>query len=137
MLCCSQSTSGACSVSQKAAVAALGLGYAGGEAVSAMVKAFWERRDFLVKSFGELDGVRISEPQVSPTSLCINPGRILTALEAQSYFWFPVLPLQDLNSWYAENETYIQLLAQLSIMFTFFFELNAYKSHALGNLVSL
>ncbi|KAM7513655.1 hypothetical protein LguiA_003238 [Lonicera macranthoides] len=59
----SQSTSGACSVSQKAAVAALGLGYAGGEAVSAMVKAFRERRDFLVKSFGELDGVRISEPQ--------------------------------------------------------------------------
>ncbi|KAE9601273.1 putative transaminase [Lupinus albus] len=28
-----------------------------------MVKAFRERRDFLVKSFSEMDGVKISEPQ--------------------------------------------------------------------------
>ncbi|OWM82224.1 hypothetical protein CDL15_Pgr001798 [Punica granatum] len=59
----SQFTSGASSISQKAAMAALGLGYAGGEAVSTMVKAFRERRDYLVKSFGELEGVKISEPQ--------------------------------------------------------------------------
>ncbi|XP_022739681.1 bifunctional aspartate aminotransferase and glutamate/aspartate-prephenate aminotransferase isoform X1 [Durio zibethinus] len=59
----SQATSGASSISQKAGVAALGLGYAGGEAVSTMVKAFRERRDFLVKSFRELEGVKISEPQ--------------------------------------------------------------------------
>lgn len=59
----SQFTSGASSISQKAAMAALGLGYAGGEAVSTMVKAFRERRDFLIKSFGEMQGVRISEPQ--------------------------------------------------------------------------
>ncbi|CAH1421706.1 unnamed protein product [Lactuca virosa] len=59
----SQSTSGASSISQKAAVAALGMGYAGGEAVSHMVKAFRERRDFLVKAFRELNGVKISEPQ--------------------------------------------------------------------------
>ncbi|PRQ48855.1 putative transaminase [Rosa chinensis] len=59
----SQSTSGASSISQKAGVAALGLGYAGGEAVSIMVKAFRERRDFLVKSLGELAGVKISEPK--------------------------------------------------------------------------
>ncbi|KAL0378449.1 UNVERIFIED_CONTAM: Bifunctional aspartate aminotransferase and glutamate/aspartate-prephenate aminotransferase [Sesamum radiatum] len=59
----SQSTSGASSISQKAGVAALGLGYAGGEAVATMVKAFRERRDFLVNSFGELPGVKISEPQ--------------------------------------------------------------------------
>nr|TKS05781.1 bifunctional aspartate aminotransferase and glutamate/aspartate-prephenate aminotransferase-like [Populus alba] len=31
-------------------------GYAGGEAVSTMVKAFRERRDFLIKSFGEMEG---------------------------------------------------------------------------------
>ncbi|PSS36708.1 Bifunctional aspartate aminotransferase and glutamate/aspartate-prephenate aminotransferase [Actinidia chinensis var. chinensis] len=59
----SQFTSGASSIAQKAAVAALGLGYAGGETVSTMVKAFQERRDYLVKSFGELEGVKISEPQ--------------------------------------------------------------------------
>ncbi|KAG9451607.1 hypothetical protein H6P81_011572 [Aristolochia fimbriata] len=59
----SQSTSGASSISQKAGVAALGLGYAGGEVVSTMVRAFQERRDFLVKSFRELDGVEMSEPQ--------------------------------------------------------------------------
>jgi bifunctional aspartate aminotransferase and glutamate/aspartate-prephenate aminotransferase len=40
------------------------MGYAGGEAVAAMVTAFRERRDFLVKSFRELPGVKISEPQV-------------------------------------------------------------------------
>ncbi|KAA8530893.1 hypothetical protein F0562_005648 [Nyssa sinensis] len=59
----SQFTSGASSIAQKAGVAALGLGYAGGEAVSTMVKAFRERRDYLVKSFGELEGVKISEPK--------------------------------------------------------------------------
>ncbi|RZB73131.1 Bifunctional aspartate aminotransferase and glutamate/aspartate-prephenate aminotransferase isoform D [Glycine soja] len=59
----SQFTSGASSISQKAGVAALGLGYAGGEAVSTMVKAFRERRDFLVESFREMDGVKICEPQ--------------------------------------------------------------------------
>ncbi|KAG5611622.1 hypothetical protein H5410_022903 [Solanum commersonii] len=59
----SQFTSGASSISQKAAVAALGLGYAGGEAVATMLKAFRERRDFLVKSFVEIDSVKISEPR--------------------------------------------------------------------------
>ncbi|XP_019183682.1 PREDICTED: bifunctional aspartate aminotransferase and glutamate/aspartate-prephenate aminotransferase-like isoform X1 [Ipomoea nil] len=59
----SQFTSGASSISQKAGVAALGLGYAGGEAVATMVKAFQERRDFLVKSFGEMEGLKFSEPQ--------------------------------------------------------------------------
>jgi aspartate/glutamate/aspartate-prephenate aminotransferase len=60
-----QYTSGASSISQKAGLAALNLGYAGGEAVSTMVKAFQERRDYLVRSFKELPGVKISEPQVS------------------------------------------------------------------------
>ncbi|KAK8934620.1 hypothetical protein KSP39_PZI014585 [Platanthera zijinensis] len=59
----SQFTSGASSISQKAGVAALGMGYAGGEAVATMVKAFEERRDFLVQSFKEFNGVKISEPQ--------------------------------------------------------------------------
>ncbi|KAH1046448.1 hypothetical protein J1N35_037232, partial [Gossypium stocksii] len=54
---------GASSIAQKAGVAALGLGYAGEEVVSTMMKAFKERRDFLAKSFGELEGVKISEPQ--------------------------------------------------------------------------
>ncbi|GLJ49920.1 hypothetical protein SUGI_1061320 [Cryptomeria japonica] len=59
----SQSTSGASSISQKAGVAALGLGYAGGEVVSTMVKAFKERRDFLVKRLQALEGVKLSVPQ--------------------------------------------------------------------------
>ncbi|XP_039157550.1 bifunctional aspartate aminotransferase and glutamate/aspartate-prephenate aminotransferase [Eucalyptus grandis] len=59
----SQLTSGASSVAQKAAFAALSMGNAGGETIATMVKAFRERRDFLVKSFGELEGVKISEPQ--------------------------------------------------------------------------
>ncbi|KAI3526272.1 hypothetical protein L1887_05519 [Cichorium endivia] len=52
------------SIAQKATVAALGMGYAAGEAVSNMVKAFQERRDFLVNDFKELDGVKISAPQI-------------------------------------------------------------------------
>lgn len=59
----SQSTSGASSISQKAGVAALGMGKAGGEVVATMVKAFRERRDFLIQSFSELKGVKISDPQ--------------------------------------------------------------------------
>ncbi|CAI9780941.1 unnamed protein product [Fraxinus pennsylvanica] len=72
----SQSTSGASSISQKAAFAALGMGYAGGETVSVMVKAFQERRDFLVKSFGEMEGVKISVPQ----------GAFYLFLDFSSYF---------------------------------------------------
>ncbi|TVU36347.1 hypothetical protein EJB05_18279, partial [Eragrostis curvula] len=59
----SQFTSGASSISQKAGLAALNLGYAGGEAVSTMVKAFQERRDYLIRNFKELPGAKISEPQ--------------------------------------------------------------------------
>ncbi|CAK9273631.1 unnamed protein product [Sphagnum jensenii] len=59
----SQLTSGASSISQKAGVAALGLGYAGGEAVATMVKAFLERRDFLVQRLQALDGVKLSVPE--------------------------------------------------------------------------
>ncbi|KAH7426757.1 hypothetical protein KP509_10G015900 [Ceratopteris richardii] len=59
----SQSTSGASSISQKGAVAALELGYAGGEEVAVMVKAFKERRDFLVERLQGLEGVKLSVPQ--------------------------------------------------------------------------
>ncbi|KAF9663626.1 hypothetical protein SADUNF_Sadunf17G0071000 [Salix dunnii] len=55
-------TLGAISISQKAGVAAIGLGYAGGEAVSTVVRALREWRDFLIKSSGEMEGVGISEP---------------------------------------------------------------------------
>ncbi|KAF9663622.1 hypothetical protein SADUNF_Sadunf17G0070600 [Salix dunnii] len=58
----SQFTLGAISISQKAGVAAIGLGYAGGEVVSTVVRAFREQRDFLITSSGEMEGVGISEP---------------------------------------------------------------------------
>lgn len=59
----SQLTSGASSISQKGGLAALELGYAGGEHVAVMVKAFRERRDFLVEKLQALDGVKLSVPQ--------------------------------------------------------------------------
>ncbi|XP_024372152.1 aspartate aminotransferase isoform X1 [Physcomitrium patens] len=59
----SQSTSGASSISQKAGVAALALGKAGGEDVVTMVKAFRERRDFLVQRLQAMDGVVLAVPQ--------------------------------------------------------------------------
>ncbi|XP_010555356.1 PREDICTED: bifunctional aspartate aminotransferase and glutamate/aspartate-prephenate aminotransferase [Tarenaya hassleriana] len=58
-----QLTSGASSISQKAGLAALGMGKAGGETVAKMVEAYRERRDFLVKSLGELEGVKICDPR--------------------------------------------------------------------------
>ncbi|GKC73136.1 bifunctional aspartate aminotransferase and glutamate/aspartate-prephenate aminotransferase, partial [Tanacetum coccineum] len=51
-------------IAQKAVVAAFGIGYAGGEEKSDMVKAFRERRDILLTALQELVGVRISEPRV-------------------------------------------------------------------------
>lgn len=60
-----QFTSGACSISQKAGVAAMGLGKAGGEDVAAMVKAFRARRDFLVERLQAIEGVKLSVPKVS------------------------------------------------------------------------
>ncbi|KAJ4966212.1 hypothetical protein NE237_018061 [Protea cynaroides] len=65
-----QSISGASSISQKARVAALGMGYAGGEAMSTMVKAFRERWDFLVKSFKELEGAKSFGVIKDSESLC-------------------------------------------------------------------
>ncbi|XP_002982998.2 aspartate aminotransferase isoform X1 [Selaginella moellendorffii] len=59
----SQLTSGASSISQKAGVAAMGLGFAGGEAVAKMVEAFQERRDFMVRRLKSLKGVKLSVPQ--------------------------------------------------------------------------
>ena len=64
MLASFQSTSGASSISQKAGVAALALGSAGGEDVATMVRAFRERRDFLVQRLQALDGVILACPQV-------------------------------------------------------------------------
>eukprot|EP00850_Spirogloea_muscicola_P016620 SM000136S00166 [mRNA] locus=s136:144166:147260:+ [translate_table: standard] len=59
----SQTTSGASSLAQKAAMAALGLGLAGGEPVKAMVAAFEKRRSFLVERWGALPGVKLSVPE--------------------------------------------------------------------------
>eukprot|EP00850_Spirogloea_muscicola_P016511 SM000134S26954 [mRNA] locus=s134:188083:191084:- [translate_table: standard] len=58
-------TSGASSLAQKAAMAALALGPAGGEPVKAMVAAFEKRRNFLVERWGALPGVRLSVPEVA------------------------------------------------------------------------
>ena len=66
-----QFTSNASSISQKAAVAALGMGYAGGQTVATMVKAFRERRDYLIQAFRELDGIKINEPQVTSRFLTL------------------------------------------------------------------
>ncbi|KAK9840550.1 hypothetical protein WJX81_000725 [Elliptochloris bilobata] len=58
----SQSTSGASAIAQHAGVAALGLGYAGGEPVAEMVAAFRERKDFVLGKLREIEGVTVAEP---------------------------------------------------------------------------
>ncbi|KAG2437246.1 hypothetical protein HXX76_005909 [Chlamydomonas incerta] len=58
----SQSTSGASSISQQAALAALALGPGGGEPVQAMVRAFRERRDYVSARLKAIPGVNLAEP---------------------------------------------------------------------------
>lgn len=58
----SQSTSGASSIAQHAAVTALGLGRGGGAPVKKMVDAFAERKDYVAR-FREIPGVNLVEPQ--------------------------------------------------------------------------
>lgn len=59
----SQSTSGASSIAQHAAVAALEMGSQGGPLVGEMVEAFRERRDFVAERLRRIPGVRLAEPQ--------------------------------------------------------------------------
>ncbi|CAM6094796.1 unnamed protein product [Calypogeia fissa] len=59
----SQFTSGASSISQRAGLAALNLGYAGGEIVAQMVASFKERNDLMVKRLLAMEGVKLSVPK--------------------------------------------------------------------------
>eukprot|EP00898_Chlorokybus_atmophyticus_P001550 jgi/Chlat1/2396/Chrsp17S02819 len=60
----SQLTSGASSIAQQAALAALSMGPHGGEPVAAMVKAFQQRRDYVVSRLQRLTPpVSLSSPQ--------------------------------------------------------------------------
>jgi len=56
----SQSTSGASSIAQKAAMAALAMGPRGGPEVAAMVDAFQERRDYVVSRLEAMEGVTLA-----------------------------------------------------------------------------
>jgi aspartate/glutamate/aspartate-prephenate aminotransferase len=58
----SQTTSGASSISQAAGVAALKLGFAGGEPVAEMVSSFEKRRDFVVERLRKIDGIKLGSP---------------------------------------------------------------------------
>jgi len=75
----SQQTSGASSIAQYAAVAALEMGPAGGEEVGAMVAAFRERRDYVVDRLRQVEGIKLNSPDgafyVMPdVSAFIGPG---------------------------------------------------------------
>jgi len=59
----SQSTSGASSIAQHAALAALNLGPRGGPPVAAMVEAFKERKDMIVAKLRTIPGVNLAEPE--------------------------------------------------------------------------
>ena len=57
-----QITSGPSSISQQAAIAALGLGLNGGAPVAAMKKAFETRRDFVAARLSNIPGVKLDVP---------------------------------------------------------------------------
>eukprot|EP00959_Pyramimonas_sp_CCMP1952_P442402 9261350-Pyramimonas_sp.AAC.2 len=58
----SQTTSGACSISQAAGVAALNMGVKGGEPVAEMVRAFEKRRDYVVERLRGIEGIKLGSP---------------------------------------------------------------------------
>ncbi len=58
----SQTTSGASSIAQRASLAALALGPAGGAPVAEMVAAFRARRDYVAKRIAAWPGVRLPPP---------------------------------------------------------------------------
>lgn len=58
----SQSTSGASSIAQQAALTALALGRMGGEPVAKMIRAFQERRNYVVDRLRQIEGVKLAEP---------------------------------------------------------------------------
>lgn len=59
----SQSTSGASSIAQHAAVTALGMGPGGGPLVQQMIAAFEQRRDFVTQRLQQIPGVKLAPPQ--------------------------------------------------------------------------
>lgn len=75
----SQSTSGASSIAQHAAVTALGMGPSGGPLVQEMITAFEQRRDFVTQRLQAIPGVNLAAPQgafyVMPeVSAFVGPG---------------------------------------------------------------
>jgi len=56
----SQSTSGASAIAQRAAMAAFQMGVRGGDEVAEMVRAFQERRDYVVARLTAIDGVKLA-----------------------------------------------------------------------------
>eukprot|EP00891_Asterochloris_glomerata_P001876 jgi/Astpho2/1876/fgenesh1_pm.00038_%23_19_t len=58
----SQSTSGASSIAQHAALTALGMGMRGGEPVHQMVQAFQQRKDLVTRELQQIPGVRLKPP---------------------------------------------------------------------------
>ena len=58
-----QTTSGPSSISQEAAMAALGLGKFGGAPVATMKAAFQKRRDYVFDRLSKIEGVKLASPQ--------------------------------------------------------------------------
>ena len=58
-----QTTSGPSSISQEAAMAALGLGKFGGAPVATMRDAFRKRRDYVCGRLSKIEGVKLASPQ--------------------------------------------------------------------------
>ncbi|KAF5840053.1 pyridoxal phosphate-dependent transferase [Dunaliella salina] len=84
----SQSTSGASSIAQHAALAALNLGPHGGAPVAGMVEAFRERKDMIVAKLRTIPGVNLAEPEgafyvLPEMSAFFGPG-------AEAVGWGPV-----------------------------------------------
>ena len=97
----SQSTSGASSIAQHAAVAALEMGPHGGPIVQSMVGAFKERKEYVVKRLRGVEGVVLVEPQgafyaLPDVSALVGPG-------AEGVGWGPVEDVEALAMYLVER----------------------------------
>uniref|UniRef100_A0A383W2F2 Aminotransferase class I/classII large domain-containing protein n=1 Tax=Tetradesmus obliquus TaxID=3088 RepID=A0A383W2F2_TETOB len=103
----SQSTSGASSIAQQAALAALALGPRGGKPVAQMVAAFRERRDYVVERLQQIPGVKLAEPQgafyvLPDMSAFFGPG-----VEAKGY---GPIPDADALAMYLIQQAHVALV---------------------------
>ena len=97
----SQITSGPNSISQEAAMAALNLGYKGGDSVAEMVRAFEQRRNFVSARLNAIDGVKL--PSVDGAFYVFPDVSALFGGDAEAEGFGPIADVDELCRYILEK----------------------------------